>query len=611
MPLPRAATRFGIVLVVLLAVVWGQTLAARAEEAGEDSLTIAARLEGDGSDLKPLPRLLGEADAVRYARIFTLQEKGLWSDVDSLISGLQNRVLMGYVLAQRFLHPDQYVSTYAELAAWLDRYADLPDAEHIYRLALKRKPAGVAAPAKPIEGSLHTPPVDLDAGGSDGSQATAKQPSKRLIKLMTAIKSHISDGNVRKAYDILRSPEFDRLAEDETFDRAAQSVAFAHFLKGKDKPALDLAHRAAIRSGELVPLAHWTAGLSAYRLGKLDTARKHFAALAQSAVASARQRAAGGYWAARASLLTGHPNEVFHNLEIAAGYPTTFYGLLARESLAEPLEITWERPMLNERGLQELLRYPEVTRALALIESGQRRMAEAEFEDLSAVHDPARSLAMLGFASQVGLPATEIRLAYGLADHWDSRFNASLYPVPIYRPVGGFTVDRALVFAFMRQESGFNPFAHSSAGAAGLMQLMPATAAFISGDGSLDDKESTALFDPELNLTLGQRYIEYLLANPVVEGNLFYLAAAYNAGPGNLKKWRSGAGKTDDPLMFIESMPPAETRHFVQQVMANYWIYTIRLGGNPASLRALAAGSWPTYKAPDRKLASAIADAGN
>jgi soluble lytic murein transglycosylase-like protein len=602
--------------VVLSALLVGLAFAggpARADSAA-DALTLASRLAGEAGEPEGLPRLLGEADAVRYARIFALQERGLWGEADRLIAVLEDRALLGYVLAQRYLHPDAYVSTFAELSAWLERYGDLPDADRIYRLALKRRPADAPSPKPPSGGALVTRPLEDVAVGGDAleSGGGGKQPSKRLVKLMGRIKSAISDGETRAAYDILRSPEFDRLADDETFDRAAQGVAFGFFLKGKDKLALDLAHRAAVRSGDRVPLAHWTAGLAAYRMGKLDTARKHFAALAQSTLASNRQRAAGGYWAARASLLTGHPKEVFRNLEIAATFPTTFYGLLARESLSQPLGFTWNRPTLTSRDLEQLLRYPEVRRALALIESGQRRQAEREFEHFSSARDPARGLLLLAFASHVGLPATEIRLAYGLADNWDARYHASLYPIPTYRPASGFVLDRALIYGFMRQESGFDPLARSSAGAAGLMQLMPATAAFISGDRSLDDEDNRALFDPERNLELGQRYMQYLLDDPTVGDNLFFLAAAYNAGPGNLKKWLAGpGGRTDDPLMFIESMPSAETRHFVQQVMANAWLYGIRLGSDPPSLRALVAGEWPTYEAPDGKLAAAIADAGN
>jgi soluble lytic murein transglycosylase-like protein len=253
--------------------------------------------------------------------------------------------------------------------------------------------------------------------------------------------------------------------------------------------------------------------------------------------------------------------------------------------------------------------YPEVRRALALVQIGQRRLAEHEFASLDARRDPGRALAVLGLASRVGLPATEIRLAYGLADGWDARYYASLYPVPLYRPRDGFQIDRALLFAFMRQESAFNPFAKSSAGATGLMQLMPATAAYITRDKSLADKKDTRLSDPEFNLSLGQRYMAHLMAEPYIADNLMFLAAAYNAGPGNLKKWLAGPYGSEDPLLFLETMPSSETRHFVQQVMANFWLYRARLNQDAPSLRDIAQGRYPSYDVQDtRQLA---AHAGN
>ncbi|MGH6719380.1 MAG: lytic transglycosylase domain-containing protein, partial [Alphaproteobacteria bacterium] len=468
--------------------------------------------------------------------------------------------------------------------------------------------AGAAAPAEPSAGSFGlevediSPPIPPleDDGLAGAAQA-------RVEKLARTIRKTISAGDPASAHALLTSGEFSRLADDVTYDRAAQTVAFAYFLKGKAKTALDLAAKAAARSGDDVPLAQWTAGLAAYKLERYAAAEPFFAALALNRSASARQRAAGGYWAFRAAKAVESVDQAQRYLRGAAEYPTTFYGLLAHAALGRPIKLNWNQPGLSPRERDELLRYPEVRRALALVQVGQRRLAEQEFSSLDPARDPGRALTVLGLATRLGLPATEIRLGYGLADNWEARYLAALYPVPLYRPRDGFEIDRALLFAFMRQESAFNAFARSSAGAVGLMQLMPRTAAFIGRDRTLADKTDTRLLDPEFNLALGQSYIAHLMAEPDIGRNLMFVAAAYNAGPGNLRKWRKGKTATGDPLMFLESLPSAETRHFVQQVMTNFWLYRARLGQDSPSLREVALNRWPTYDVQDKRQLAAYA----
>lgn len=606
----RGARRTFVAALIALGLLGGGVPGAQSDQASatDVGLRVASVQVGDLDDVA-LPRVLEPADAVLYARIFALQENGRWIEADQLIGQLGDRVLLGHVLAQRYLHPS-YRTSYQELVAWLGSYGDHPNGHRLHRLATVRRPSGAAAPPEPSAGSFGLevedvsppiPPIEEDG--------LAAQQQRRVEKLVLKIRKSIAGGDPVTAHAILKSGEFKRLADDVTYDRAAQAVAFSYFLKGKALTALEIAAKAAARSGDEAPLAHWTAGLAAFSLDRIDTARDHFKKLGLNQTASSRQRAAGAYWAARTARMTGRPDDAARFLGIAAGYPTTFYGLLAREELGQSLALDWNLPELSPRERDELVRYPEVRRALALVQVGQRRLAEQEFSSLDARRDPGRALAVLGLATRIGLPATEIRLAYGLADHWEARYHASLYPVPLYRPRDGFQIDRALLFAFMRQESAFNAFARSSAGAAGLMQLMPATAAFIAHDKKLTDKKDTRLFDPEFNLALGQRYMAHLMAEPYIGDNLMFLAAAYNAGPGNLKKWRNGSTDTDDPLLFLESMPSSETRHFVQQVMANFWLYRARMGQDSPSLRQAVLGRWPTYEVQDKR--QLAANAGN
>jgi soluble lytic murein transglycosylase len=103
------------------------------------------------------------------------------------------------------------------------------------------------------------------------------------------------------------------------------------------------------------------------------------------------------------------------------------------------------------------------------------------------------------------------------------------------------------------------------------------------------------LFDPKQNVEIGARYIRYLLEKEAVNGGLFRLAIAYNAGIGNLIRWRREIKDNDDPLLFIESIPSRETRVFVERVLANYWIYRDRMGQPAPSRDDVAQGRWPIY----------------
>jgi len=128
--------------------------------------------------------------------------------------------------------------------------------------------------------------------------------------------------------------------------------------------------------------------------------------------------------------------------------------------------------------------------------------------------------------------------------------------------------------------------------------------------GVASGRHQRSLYDPKINLTLGQDYVAWLLTNPAVRGNLFLAVAAYNAGPGNLAQWRD-LDRTPDSLLFIENMPAHETRQFVQRVMASYWIYQQRLGEATSSLDAVASGRWPIYAKLDGASPKVVANGAN
>lgn len=553
---------------------------------------------------------LGEVDAVlpqsdvdAYQSIFALQEDGHWREADRLIARLQDRRLMGYVLAQRYLHPTKYRSHFKELRAWMANYADLPQARRIYRLAVKRQPKRAQAPRPPIVRVLKSQVGDSRAASQSRPRYShARSESGR--RLQAAIRSRVGRGWPTGALELLDKPTSNgRLTPAQTA-QALRDIARSYYRAGKDADALAAAQRAIRKAPQDAPIAYWWGGLAAWRSGDTATAHSLFATLANFEDTSDWMKSAAAFWAARAAMVERRPAEVIPLLERGANFPLTFYGLLSKRALGESLQIDWRHPPIDEATFRDIAQTTYGGRAIALLQVGMPDEAETELTALAA-SEPALRPGILALASRANFPALAIKLAPTSAEA--SRI-AALYPVPDWNLDDGVAVDRALVYALVRQESGFNERAQSRAGARGLMQLMPRTASFIAGQRSLRGRKKDKLFNPELNLSLGQRYIDHLLSDEAVADDLFRLATAYNAGPGNLRSWERKVNYRDDPLLFIESLPSHETRLFIERVLTNFWIYRDRLGQPSPSLDDVASGAWPGYRQLDGTAQAQIAD---
>ena len=119
---------------------------------------------------------------------------------------------------------------------------------------------------------------------------------------------------------------------------------------------------------------------------------------------------------------------------------------------------------------------------------------------------------------------------------------------------------------------------------------------FISKDKRIKRGEYNLLRNPKINIEVGQEYIKYLLDLEIVNGNLIYLTAAYNGGPGNLSKWLKETNFKEDPLLFMESIPSRETRGFMERILTKYWIYESQFNQESLSLSELSKGNDPIYK---------------
>ena len=516
---------------------------------------------------------LSEQEADRYRRLFELQDATDWVAADKLIAQVTDMRLMGHVEYQRLMHPS-HKATYNELRGWLERYADHAGADKVYQLALKRMARGDRKPPAPTRDGTAMPSGPNGAYASDrGLEVTVpgRAPRDRSTNDSAEVAGWEDNGPVLPAATVT-------IPTSATVSPPAR--------REPEPPS-------SVRSG------NWTVGMAAWKAGQNDKAAKAFQVLAQSESASPWDRAAGAYWAARSHQRAGRPAEATKWLEQAAQHSRTFYGLIALQALGKVDESDIHAPILSRRHARILAEIPAGRRAIALVQAGRRDIAEQELRRIDPRGDDMLEQAVVALADLGRMPALAMRLGSVLSSADGAASELGALPPPPWEPKGGFTVDRALLFALMRQESRFDPTARSGAGARGLMQLMPSTASYVAGKLTTDIGRKPDLYEPETNMTLGQHYVRYLLDQKGIENDLILTIAAYNAGPGNIESWRKRLSGVKDPVLFIESLPVGETRNFAKQVLTNYWIYQRRLGQPLPSLQAIAEGRWPVYMALD------------
>lgn len=543
-------------------------------------------------------RRLSAEDALRYKKIFEFQEDGNFARANDEIKRLKDHRLLGYVLYERYLHKD-YSAGYEELAAWMRRYNDHPGAQTIFDLALRKKPkdgGSMLVSPKIIRGVAG--PYDADVGPMAQSALDPQGLSPRAKDIVVSIKETISDRpsqslkrlNVKDAATVFSAEEYDVLRG---------YIASSFYFNKNTGQAFTLASASADRSGKDVPQAGWIAGLSAWRQGRYAVAAKYFEIAAESPRSSAWMASAAAYWSARAWLRAKQPQKVSPWLVKAADYPRTFYGIIALKALGmEQSRFYWDMPKFDASHYKTLAKNASGRRAIALVDVGRPDLAQFELKQVNPGNDEDMQEALIAFANEKGMPSVLLRVGGSFKNSEGALFDAALYPETPWTPEDGFEVDRALVYAFIRQESRFDSSVkNKGSGAIGLMQLMPQTAghmAKVAGDGSSDSDSD--LLDPVTNIDLGQKYLQYLLNQQGISKNLFRLTMAYNAGPGKLARFQQLWQSEEDPLLFIESFPVAETRMFVERVLTNYWIYRVKYGMPTESLDQVAQGYWPLYE---------------
>lgn len=350
-------------------------------------------------------------------------------------------------------------------------------------------------------------------------------------------------------------------------DERARAVLAGHGLDAARMANRPLAERAALLDSEW--LAGWLALRKLNQPGQALTHFRNARAVAQTPISQAR----GDYWAGRAAESAGQRDAARAFYVAAARHPDYFYGQLASERLGQPLALT-NRPLPAADGnsASNFRAEPRVRALFALADVDRARQTIFLRQLADTAETPQRAALVAGLAAPLNRPDAGVHAGKAARDTAELALISAAFPVlPLPESLGPrFTI----IHAITRQESQFDRAARSSANALGLMQLVPATAAEQAQKMGLPASPASRLTqDPVWNVTLGSGFIERLRAS--YGGSAPLAVAAYNAGPGNVRRFlvQIGDPRTSDVIDWIESIPFSETRNYVQRVLENAVVY--------------------------------------
>jgi soluble lytic murein transglycosylase len=358
---------------------------------------------------------------------------------------------------------------------------------------------------------------------------------------------------------------------------------------GEPRQALDLVQHAGFASADQYAEQQFLAGFIALRFLKdPNTALTAFQKL-ETAVSRPISKSRAQYWQGRAYEALGENVSAITHYRLAAAYPETFYGQIAQAHIDPTPVLHLSETFVEAAGPAELDGHPLMPEIKMLAELGQagslRQFVERDAEVYSAPGPRKRLMLLL---NDWGYPEIAVRLAKTMsyAGAFLPAFTHPVIALPAY-PGPGPAPDPALVLGLIRQETEFDPYAVSSAGARGLMQMMPASAKIAAKQANLPYRPAALLSDTNYNMQLGMT--EYRGHLDRYGGSLVLAAASYNAGPNNAKKWLAANGdpRITDPIDWIEQIPFGETRNYVQRVLENTQVYRARLAGKDVPLKIL------------------------
>ncbi|MNF51210.1 Soluble lytic murein transglycosylase precursor [compost metagenome] len=307
------------------------------------------------------------------------------------------------------------------------------------------------------------------------------------------------------------------------------------------------------------------------RLGRWQDAYELTQRLPQDLAESSRWR----YWQARSLELAQPRNAQIPLLYKNVARERDYYGFLAADRVQAPYQLTNKPLHLSQQTINKVRNTPGIRRALEFHARGQIVDGRREWYYVSRHFNRDEMVAQAKLAYDLRWYFPAIR-TISQAKYWDDldiRFPMA-HRETLVREAKVRGLHSSWVFAITRQESAFMEDARSSVGAAGLMQLMPATAKETARKFDIPLASPRQVLDPDKNIQLGAAYLSQVHSQ--FNGNRVLASAAYNAGPGRVRQWLRGANHLSFDV-WVESIPFDETRQYVQNVLSYSVIYGHKL----------------------------------
>ena len=303
----------------------------------------------------------------------------------------------------------------------------------------------------------------------------------------------------------------------------------------------------------------------------------------QAMPASLRNDPAWIYWLGRAELAEGSREDARRYFQSIADQ-TNFYGQLALEELDRKITIPPRAQVVTAEELAPMAENQGFKRALKFFEMNMRFEGYREWNWELRKMSERQHLAAAEFARQKNV----LDRMVNTSDRTRAEFDfTQRFPTPFRDVMHSSTerlgLDMAWVYGLIRQESRFIMNARSSVGASGLMQIMPATAQFVARKIGMGGYSHQQVNDIDTNILLGTNYLNMVLHD--LDGSQALATAAYNAGPGRPRAWRSTLTRVVEGAIFAESIPFTETRDYVKKVLSNATYYAALFENQPQSLK--------------------------
>ncbi len=485
----------------------------------------------------------------RTAKLEAQEEQRILTEFGAMLTGQDHRLRMERML-------------YAERIAAAERAAKLADAQPLVEAW-----AAVIRDEKKAPDLLKAVPEEMRSAGFFFAESKYLRKKKKYLEA---------------AQVMLKAPvDRDSLVDPDAWWLERRVLSRELIDLGDMKLAYRIAAAHAAESPVEAADAEFHAGWYALRgLNDAKAGAEHFARIADVA-AGPLSLSRAYYWLGRA-VEAGAPGEARSWYEKAAAYGTTFYGQLAAERIGgHTLNVAVPEPSALDRDRFER---NEVVKAIRLLERcNYQAMADTLYRALAQdLDDPSQLALLAGMAESRGNHYLALRIG-------KIAVGRGLDIGGLSHPVGAIPGDadisasgKALAYAIARQESEFNAAAVSHAGARGLLQLLPGTAKSVAKKAGLAYSPERLTTDPGYNATLGAAFLGEQLGR--FDGSYVLTFAGYNAGPGRARDWMRRYGdprgqNVDEVVDWIERIPFAETRAYVQRVMENYQVYKMRLSG--------------------------------